>query len=283
MAEIRMQNSENLDLYFRDLTCLNPLSREEEAKLTVQMRNGSQRAREKLISSNLRFVISIARQYQNRGVSLEDLVSAGNQGLITAVDKFDETRGFKFISYAVWWIRQAIYVSLAEDNRAIRLPSNRIDLLNRISKILKTWRQSNKTDPNPEDIAKKLGVTVDMVEDTLIHAQAIQSLDATFQGDDKTSLLNVLADPKQHLPDKDAIDNSVRNQVAKTLNTLPPKEAEIIRLYFGMGDEPPLTLEEIGRRFNVTRERIRQIKAKALRQLQHPKRRGSLEALLETA
>lgn len=283
MAEIRMQRSENLSLYFRDLLALKPLSKKEEAELTVQMRQGSQTAREKLISANLRFVVSIARQYQNCGVCLEDLVSAGNQGLITAVDKFDETRGFKFISYAVWWIRQAIYVSLASDNRTIRLPANRVDLLNRISQILKTWRQDHKSDPKPEDIAKILEVSVEMVKDTVIQAQEIQSLDAIFQGDHNMSLINVLSDPKQPLPDTDAIENSVRNQVIKVLNTLSPREIEIIRLYFGMGGENSLTLEEIGERFNLTRERVRQIKAKALRHLQHPKRRVLLEPLLESA
>ena len=279
MGEIRMQDSETLELYFRDLASLKPLSREEEVELASRILKGSQAAREKLISSNLRFVVSIAMKYQNRGVSLEDLVSAGNRGLVTAADRFDGNRGFKFISYAVWWVRQAIQVSLADDNRTIRLPANRVDLRNRISKVLRNWRQHNGSDPEPEDIAEALGVSVEMIKDTLMQAQEVQSLDATFRGDNEGSLLNVLADQAQALPDTDAIENSVREQVMKVLNTLSPREAEIIRLYFGMEEGKPLTLEEIGRRFNVTRERVRQIKEKALRRLQHPTRRGQLESL----
>jgi len=283
MAEIRMQDGKSLDLYFKDLTHLKPLSREEEAQLAAQIRKGSQAARDKLISANLRFVVKVALKYRNRGVSLEDLVSAGNQGLITAADQFDENRGFKFISYAVWWIRQAIHVSLSDENRTIRLPSNRVDLLNRISKITKTWRQNNDHDPEPEDIAKLLDVSVEMVKDTLMRSQDMQSLDATFQGDTQKNLLNVIVDQTQQLPDTDAIENSVRDQVVKILNTLKPREAEIIRLYFGMGNEDPLTLEEIGGRFHVTRERVRQIKAKALQHLQHPKRQVLLKPLLESS
>jgi len=283
MAEIWMQDSKSLGLYFRDLASTEPLSREEEIQLASQIRKGSQAAREKLISSNLRFVVSIALKYKNQGNSLEDLVSAGNRGLITVADRFDGSRGFKFISYAVWWVRQAIQLSLKEDNRTIRLPVNRVDLLNRISKVVKDWRQHNSSNPEPEDLAETLGVSVEMIKDTLMRAQEILSLDATFQGDNEGSLLNVLADQTQLLPDADAIENSVREQVTKVLNTLSPREAEIIRLYFGMGDEACLTLEEIGGRFNVTRERVRQIKEQALRRLRHPTRRALLESLMGLA
>lgn len=281
MPEIKMQDDKSLDLYFKDLAHFKPLTKKEEAQLGVQIRRGSQTARDKLISANLRFVVSIALKYRNKGVSLEDLVSARNQGLIRAAEQFDERRGFKFISYAVWWIRQAIQVSLSDDNRTIRLPSNRVDLLNRISKISKQWHQHNNSTPQPEYIAKLLDVSVEMVTDTLMRAQEVRSLDATFHGENEGGLLNLLADKTQPLPDNDAIENSVREQIVKVLNTLTPREAEIIRLYFGMGDENPLTLEEIGNRFQLTRERIRQIKAKALRHLQHPKRRVLLESLRE--
>ena len=282
MTGIRMQNGGTLASYFRDLTHLKPLSRDEEVELALQMRMGSQVAREKLISANLRFVVTVAMKFQNRGVSLEDLVSAGNRGLIVAVDRFDESRGFKFISYAVWWIRQSIHESLANDNRTIRLPVNRIDLLNSISKIRKNWPQYHENEPKIEDIANALDVSVEMIQDTLMGAQEIHSLDATLPGSDSGSLLTVLSNPGQPMPDDDAMADSVREQVKKVLNTLSPREVEIIRLYFGFGGEK-MTLEEIGDRFNVTRERVRQIKARALRRLQHPNRRGQLESLMETA
>ena len=282
MAEIRMQDSETLNIYFRDLVSLSPLSREEEIELALQIGKGSLAAREKLISSNLRFVVSIAKKYQNRGVALEDLVSAGNRGLITAVDRFDGSRGFKFITYAVWWIRQAIQVSVAEDGRTIRLPLNRIDLLCRISKAVKSWRHDNGCDPEPEDIAEALVVPIEMVKDTMTQAQEMQSLDATFRGDNEGNLLNVLSDETQLLPDTPVVEDSVREQIKKVLNTLTDREAEIIRLYFGMGEADSMTLEEIGVRFNVTRERVRQIKEKALGRLQHPRRRVLLEPLLES-
>lgn len=282
MTGIRMQNGGTLASYFRDLTHLKPLSRDEEVELAFQIRMGSQAAREKLISANLRFVVTVAMKFQNRGVSLEDLVSAGNRGLIVAVDRFDGSRGFKFISYAVWWIRQSIHESLANDNRTIRLPVNRIDLLNRISKIRKNWPQFHENEPEIEDIANALDVSVEMIQDTLMGAQEIHSLDATLSGSNSGSLLTVLTDPGQPLPDNDAMVGSVREQVTKVLNTLSPREVEIIRLYFGFGGEK-MTLEEIGDRFNVTRERVRQIKARALRRLQHPNRCGQLESLMETA
>lgn len=283
MNGIRMQDGGTLAIYFRDLALLKPLSRDEEVALALQIGKGSQKAREKLISANLRFVVTIAMKYQNRGISLEDLVSSGNRGLITAVDRFDGSRGFKFISYAVWWIRQAIQESLSNDNRTIRLPVNRIDLLNNISIVRKNWSLHHERDPEIEDIAKVLDVSVEMVQDTLMRAQEIQSLDANFSGgDNKGSLSSVLDDPAQALPDCDVMEDSMREQVTKVLNTLSPREIEIIRLYFGFGDEQ-LNLEEIGKRFNVTRERVRQIKARALQRLQHPTRREQLESLLETA
>jgi len=281
MAKIIIQNSESLDLYLRELTSLTPLSREEEIKLVIQIRKGCQAARDKLVSSNLRFVVRIAKEYQHRGLPLIDLIGAGNIGLITATERFDETRGIKFITYAVWWIRQAIFMSLAEDQRMIRLPVNRINLLHRISKVLQELRLSNGGDLSPENLAEALGESVEMVTDTLIYAQEVRSLDASFQDDDQGSLLSVLVDQTQQLPDTEAVENSVREQIVKVLKTLSPREAEILRLYFGLDDEERMTLEEIGRRFNLTRERVRQIKEKALNRLRHPKRQTLLESLME--
>jgi len=283
LAGIMIQDSESLDLYLRDIASSEPLSGEEEIELARQIRRGNQNARDKLVNANLRFVVSVAREYQNHGVPLADLISAGNMGLMTAAERFDGTRGFKFISYAVWWIRQAIHQSLAQDSRVVRLPINRIDLLHNISKVSRELRQSNEVEPEPEVIAKALGVSVEMVQDTLMRARDVWSLDASFKEDDDHSLLHVLPDSTQSSPDNQVVEESVRNQVEMVLETLDGREAEVLRLYFGLGDEEPMTLEEIGVRFNLTRERVRQIKEKALRRLRHPRRRAQLEPLMEPA
>ena len=283
MAGISIQDSESLDLYLRDISSSEPLAAKDEISLAQRIRKGDQRARDKLVSANLRFVVSVAREYQNHGVPLSDLISAGNVGLMTAAERFDGARGFKFISYAVWWIRQAIHQSLAQDSRVVRLPINRIDLLHNISKVSRQLRQSEESEPKPEVIAEKLGVSVEMVQDTLLRARDVWSLDASFREDDDHSLLHVLPDQTQKAPDIQVEDESVRTQVEMVLESLDDREAEVLRLYFGLGDEEALTLEEIGTRFSLTRERVRQIKEKALRRLRHPRRRLQLEPLLETA
>jgi RNA polymerase primary sigma factor len=283
VAGIQIQDSETLDLYLRDIASSEPLSAQKEIELAQRIRKGDQRARDRLVSANLRFVVSVAREYQNHGVPLADLISAGNVGLMTAAERFDGTRGFKFISYAVWWIRQAIHQSLAQDSRVVRLPINRIDLLHNISKVSRELRQASEADPEPETIAKKLGVSVEMVKDTLLRARDVWSLDASFKEDDDHSLLHVLSDDTQKAPDIDVMDESVRDQVEDVLESLDARESEVLRLYFGLGDEEAMTLEEIGTRFNLTRERVRQIKEKALRRLRHPRRRAQLEPLMEWA
>ncbi len=281
MPGIMMQDSESLDLYLRDIASSEPLSSAEEIELAKKIHKGCQRSRDKLVSANLRFVVSVAREYQNHGVPLADLISAGNMGLMTAAERFDGTRGFKFISYAVWWIRQAIHQSLAQDSRVVRLPINRIDLLHNISKVSRELRQSSETEPEPETVAKELGVSVEMVQDTLMRARDVWSLDASFREEDDHSLLHVLPDKTQKAPDEEVVEDSVREQVKDVLRSLDDRETEVLRLYFGLGGEEPLTLEEIGVRFNLTRERVRQIKEKALRRLRHPRRRSQLEPLLE--
>lgn len=283
MAGIMIQDSESLDLYLRDIASSEPLNAETEIALAHRIRKGDQRARDRLVASNLRFVVSVAREYQNHGVPLADLISAGNMGLMTAAERFDGTRGFKFISYAVWWIRQAIHQSLAQDSRVVRLPINRIDLLHNIAKVSREIRQSEEADPDPETIAEKLGVSVDMVQDTLLRARDVWSLDASFKDDDDHSLLHILPDSSQKAPDLEVVDESVKDQVKMVLETLDAREAEVLRLYFGLGDEEAMTLEEIGTRFSLTRERVRQIKEKALRRLRHPRRRLQLEPLMESA
>ena len=283
MAGILIQDSESLDLYLRDIASSEPLNAETEIALADRIRKGDQRARDRLVGSNLRFVVSVAREYQNHGVPLADLISAGNMGLMTAAERFDGTRGFKFISYAVWWIRQAIHQSLAQDSRVVRLPINRIDLLHNIAKVSREIRQSEESDPDPETIAEKLGVSVNMVQDTLLRARDVWSLDASFKDDDDHSLLHILPDSSQKAPDLEVVDESVKDQVRMVLDTLDAREAEVLRLYFGLGDDEAMTLEEIGTRFSLTRERVRQIKEKALRRLRHPRRRLQLEPLMESA
>ena len=283
MAGIQIQDSETLDLYLRDIASSEPLSAAREIELAQRIKKGDQKARDRLVSANLRFVVSVAREYQNHGVPLADLISAGNVGLMTAAERFDGTRGFKFISYAVWWIRQAIHQSLAQDSRVVRLPINRIDLLHNISKVSRELRQASEADPEPETIAKKLGVSVEMVKDTLLRARDVWSLDASFKEDDDHSLLHVLSDESQKAPDIDVMDESVRDQVEDVLGSLDARESEVLRLYFGLGDDEAMTLEEIGTRFSLTRERVRQIKEKALRRLRHPRRRAQLEPLMEWA
>jgi RNA polymerase primary sigma factor len=283
LAGITIQDSESLDLYLRDIASSEPLSSEEEIELARQIQKGSQDARDQLVQANLRFVVSVAREYQNHGVPLADLISAGNVGLMTAAERFDGGRGFKFISYAVWWIRQAIHQSLAQDSRVVRLPINRIDLLHNISKVSRELRQSTEVEPEPGVIAKELGVSEEMVKDTLLRARDVWSLDASFKEDDDHSLLNVLPDTTQQAPDAEVVEGSVREQVEGVLESLEAREQEVLRLYFGLGDDEPMTLEEIGVRFNLTRERVRQIKEKALRRLRHPRRRALLEPLMEPA
>ena len=283
MAGITIQDSESLDLYLKDIATSEPLSGKREIELAQRIRKGDQRARDTLVAANLRFVVSVARDYQNHGVPLADLISAGNMGLMTAAERFDGARGFKFISYAVWWIRQAIHQSLAQDSRVVRLPINRIDLLHNISKVSRELRQSEEADPEPETIAEKLGVSVEMVKDTLLRARDVWSLDASFREDDDHSLLHVIPDNNQKAPDIEVVDESVRDQVEMVLDTLDDRESEVLRLYFGLGDEESMTLEEIGARFSLTRERVRQIKEKALGRLRHPRRRTQLEPLLESA
>ena len=284
MASISIQDSEALDLYLRDISSSEPLSGPEEVELSRLIRKGNQKARDELVRANLRFVVSVAREYQNHGVPLSDLISAGNVGLMTAAERFDGTRGFKFISYAVWWIRQAIHQSLAQDSRVVRLPINRIDLLHNISKVSRELLQTTEVEPEPEVIAKELGVSEDMVKDTLLRARDVWSLDASFKEDDDHSLLNVLPDPTLEAPDTEVLEDSVKTQVEEVLESLDDREQEVLRLYFGLrGDDEPMTLEEIGVRFNLTRERVRQIKEKALVRLRHPRRAALLEPLLEPA
>ena len=268
----RDEVKDSLHRYLEDVATSEPLSAQEEVVLARRIKKGDLKARKKLVEANLRFVITVAREYQNQDVPLADLISAGNLGLITAAERFDETRGFKFISYAVWWIRQSILQTLAEHSRVVRLPLNRVDLLRRISRYVNNRQQVTSGRPPEEEIAEELGITVEQVVDTLASGQRILSLDMTFGEDEENSLLEIMTDENQESPDHLLMQNSLEDEIFAALDTLEAREREVIRLYFGLGGDVEMTLEEIGIRFRLTRERVRQIKEKALGKLRHPTR-----------
>ena len=269
---------DSLGSYLAEIANSNPLSGAEEVKLARKIKQGDERARNRLVEANLRFVVSVAKEYQNRGVPLADLISAGNMGLITAAERFDEDKGFKFISYAVWWIRQAILQTLAEQSRTVRLPLNKIGLLYKISKASRSLQQERADEPNPEEIAEQLDVPVAEIKETLMCGRSVRSLDATFKEEEEHSLLDVLPDERQESPESQVIRGCLRGQIDSALCGLVGREAEILELYFGLDGEEPMTLDQIGVRFGLTRERVRQIKEKALHRLRHPGRCDHLRA-----
>jgi RNA polymerase primary sigma factor len=270
----------SLDLYLREIGETPLIDAAEEVRLAKQIKQGSKIALESLTKANLRFVVSVAKQYQNQGLSLADLINEGNIGLIKAAKRFDETRGFKFISYAVWWIRQAILQALAEQSRIVRLPLNRVGTLHKIGKISSSLEQDLGREPSPTEIARELDLSEGEVSDTLKISNSHLSLDAPFSVSEDNSLIDVLEDEFQPAPDEELLDLSLKSEIEKALDTLTPREAEVISLYFGLNHEKALTLEEIGARFSLTRERVRQIKEKAIRRLRHASRSRSLRAYL---
>jgi RNA polymerase primary sigma factor len=270
----------SLDLYLREIGETPLITAQQEVELAKKIKLGDQDALEKLTKANLRFVVSVAKQYQNQGLSLADLINEGNIGLIKAAKRFDETRGFKFISYAVWWIRQAILQALAEQSRIVRLPLNRVGTLHKIGKISSSLEQEYGREPSPDEIAKELELSAVEVSDTLKISNTHLSLDAPFSISEDNSLMDVLEDEFQPAPDEDLLSESLRLEIERALDSLSSREAEVINLYFGLNSEKALTLEEIGARFNLTRERVRQIKEKAIRRLRHASRSKSLRAYL---
>lgn len=275
------EEDRSLDLYLREIGETRLISAQEEVELAKKIKEGDQDALERLTKANLRFVVSVAKQYQNQGLSLADLINEGNIGLIKAAKRFDETRGFKFISYAVWWIRQAVLQALAEQSRIVRLPLNRVGTLHKIGKISSSLQQEYGREPSPDEIARELELTAVEVSDTLKISNSHLSLDAPFSTSEDNSLMDVLEDEFQPAPDEALLDESLRLEIEKALDTLSSREAEVINLYFGLNHEKALTLEEIGARFNLTRERVRQIKEKAIRRLRHASRSKSLRAYLD--
>lgn len=278
--QITNRESQSLDKYLQEIGKVDLLTPDEEVELAKRIREGDQFALEKLTKANLRFVVSVAKQYQNQGLSLGDLINEGNLGLIKAAQRFDETRGFKFISYAVWWIRQSILQALAEQSRIVRLPLNRVGSLNKISKTFSDLEQKFEREPSPEELAEVLELSTTEVVDTLKISGRHVSMDAPFVQGEENSLLDVLENDSEETPDSGLINDSLRKEVQRALSTLTQREADVVIYYFGLNGAHPMTLEEIGEEFNLTRERVRQIKEKAIRRLRHTSRSKSLKPYL---
>ncbi|MFQ5772512.1 MAG: RNA polymerase sigma factor RpoD/SigA [bacterium] len=271
---------EFLERYLQEISLEPLLTPEEEIELAVQVQEGDMEALDKITKANLRFVVSVAKQYQHQGLSLGDLINEGNLGLIKAAYRFDVSRGFKFISYAVWWIRQAILQALAEQSRVVRLPLNRVGALHKISKTFSTLEQEFEREPSASEIAAELEISSLEVTDTLTMLGKQISLDAPLNQDAESRLLDVLENDELPAPDTFLMDESLKIEIEKILADLTLREAEVIKLYFGLEQELPLTLEEIGERFNLTRERVRQIKEKAIKRLRHSSRSQPLKGYL---
>lgn len=278
---ITNRESQSLDKYLQDIGKEELITAEEEVELARRIKQGDQWALEKLTRANLRFVVSVSKQYQNQGLTLPDLINEGNLGLIKAAQKFDETRGFKFISYAVWWIRQSILQALAEQARIVRLPLNQVGSLNKINKAFSKLEQEYERAPSAEELAEALEVTEDKIKESMSVAGRHVSMDAPLSSsEDGGTLMDVMANQDSPKADNDLMAESLQREIERSLSTLTDKEREIIRLFFGIGMNHGLTLEEIGSKFNLTRERVRQIKEKAIRRLRHTSRNKLLKAYL---
>ncbi len=276
---ITNRESASLDKYLQEIGREDLISVEEEVELAQRIKKGDRVALEKLTRANLRFVVSVAKQYQNQGLSLPDLINEGNLGLIKAAEKFDETRGFKFISYAVWWIRQSILQALAEQSRIVRLPLNQVGSLNKINKAFSKFEQENERKPSPEELADELDLPAEKVSDTLKVSGRHISVDAPFVEGEDNSLLDVLVNDDSPSADRTLINESLAREITRALSTLTEREADIVQMFFGIGCQE-MTLEEIGEKFGLTRERVRQIKEKAIRRLRHNSRSKLLKAYL---
>lgn len=277
---ITNRESQSLDKYLHEIGKVDLISAEEEVVLAQKIRQGDQAALERLTKTNLRFVVSVAKQYQNQGLTLGDLINEGNLGLIKAAKRFDETKGFKFISYAVWWIRQSILQAIAEQSRIVRLPLNQVGSLSKIGKAYSKLEQEFEREPSPDELAEILETTVDKVSDTLSNSGRHVSMDAPFVQGEENTLLDVLENTDTPDTDSILIGESLSEEIRRALSTLTEREREIITLFFGLGSSQPLSLEEIGEQFNLTRERVRQIKDKALQRLRHTSRSKILKSYL---
>jgi RNA polymerase primary sigma factor len=278
--QITNRETRSLDKYFVEIGRLDLITAEDEVNLVKRIREGDIIALEKLAKANLRFVVSVAKQYQNYGLTLGDLISEGNLGLIKAAKKFDETRGFKFISYAVWWIRQAIMQALAEQSRIVRLPLNRVTGLNKLLKTFSALEQQFQRDPTTEELAETIGVNEEEIARTQSNSGKHVSVDAAFQEGEDNSLLDVLIDSTTEMPDAGLISDSLKIDIQRALSKLSVRECEVITHYFGLDGNPPMALEELGERFHLTRERVRQIKEKATRRLRAASKHRTLKLYL---
>ena len=278
--QVTNRETASLDKYLQEIGKVDLITAEMEVELAQRIKAGDQIALEKLTKANLRFVVSVAKQYQNQGLTLPDLINEGNLGLIKAAKRFDETRGFKFISYAVWWIRQSILQALAEQSRIVRLPLNKIGSINKINKTYAFLEQAHERVPSAEEIAKELDMTVSDVKEAMKNSGRHVSMDAPLVEGEDSNLYDVLRSGESPNPDRELMHESLRTEIERALETLTPREADVVRLYFGLGNQHPMTLEEIGETFDLTRERVRQIKEKAIRRLKHTSRSKILKTYL---
>ncbi|PIQ27634.1 MAG: RNA polymerase subunit sigma [Bacteroidetes bacterium CG18_big_fil_WC_8_21_14_2_50_41_14] len=278
--QVTNRETASLDKYLQEIGKVDLITAEEEVELARRIKQGDRAALEKLTKANLRFVVSVSKQYQNQGLSLPDLINEGNLGLIKAAQRFDETRGFKFISYAVWWIRQSILQALAEQSRIVRLPLNKIGSINKINKASARLEQSFEREPNSEEIALELEMTETEVKESMRNAGRHVSMDAPLIQDEDNTMYDVLRSEEAVTPETGLLYESLRKEIDRAIQTLTQREADVVKLYFGLNAGHPMTLEEIGEKFDLTRERVRQIKEKAIRRLKHTSRSKILKSYL---
>ena len=279
--QVTNRESKSLDKYLQDISKVDLITADEEVELAQRIREGDQRALEKLTNANLRFVVSVAKQYQNQGLKLPDLINEGNVGLVKAAKRFDETRGFKFISYAVWWIRQSILQALAEQSRVVRLPLNKIGVINKINKAYSHLEQSLERPPSAPEVAKELDMAVSQVKAAMKNSGRHLSMDAPFkEGENDSNLYDVLSSGESPNPDDSLMQDSLSIEINRALDTLSTREADVIRLNYGIGNQPAMTLQEIGDTFDLSRERVRQIREKGIRRLKHQSKNKILKKYL---
>jgi len=279
--QVTNRESKSLDKYLQDISRIDLITAEEEVELAQKIKKGSQRALEKLVNSNLRFVVSVAKQYQNQGLTLPDLINEGNFGLVKAAQRFDETRGFKFISYAVWWIRQSILQALAEQSRVVRLPLNKIGSINKINKTFSYLEQAHERPPSAEEIAEELGLSVAEVKQSLKNAGKHISMDAPFTEGENSNMYDLISASETPMPDSELVKESIREEIGRVLQTLSEREADVVKLYYGIGQNSTMTLDEIGHTFDLTRERVRQIREKAIRKLRKSAKNDLIQSFID--
>ena len=279
--QVTNRESKSLDKYLQDISKIDLITAEEEVELAQKIKRGDQKALEKLVNANLRFVVSVAKQYQNQGLTLPDLINEGNFGLVKAAQRFDETRGFKFISYAVWWIRQSILQALAEQSRIVRLPLNKIGSINKINKTFSYLEQAHERPPSAEEIAEELGLSVSEVKQSLKNTGKHISMDAPFAEGEDSNLYDVISASETPMPDTELVKESIRQEIGRVLETLSEREADVVKLYYGIGQSSTMTLDEIGITFDLTRERVRQIREKAIRKLRKSAKSDLIQSFID--